>query len=267
MPSLTAICTSGKSAKRQSAFIACKALYQLGALDDHFLPIRTFAEPEAKDSEGRALGSSKRQITYEKKYADEWTIAEPFGEGSSPLYATVLNFPGPNGTMKVGLETFRPLLLLSRNPLTQTPPLKLHLRGQPVFVTTQSSSEPLAFTKDQRKLLTRYTLRVFEFSLNRTFFVDENEILYFLAPVVKDRSLETPVNLSTIDWKIVERGASGREERLDINNLIGLEDSIVVDAGKNSCEYRIATIQRRIADFVSSNFVLPQVVTPSKRYS
>ena len=56
-------CETPKAAKREASYMCCKLLRHAGALDDHLLPILTFATPEeVHDEQGRVIGSKKRQI-------------------------------------------------------------------------------------------------------------------------------------------------------------------------------------------------------------
>lgn len=100
--------------------MTCKLLRHCGPLDDRFLPIRTFDTPEIHDEEGRIVGSRSRQIGYERKLPDAWTIKAPFGDVSK-LYGTIFKYDGLNGTMSVGGELYLPVLL-SRGTLSRRPP-------------------------------------------------------------------------------------------------------------------------------------------------
>lgn len=229
--------------------MCCKLLRHVGALDDHLLPIRLLTGPgeEIRDDEGRLVGSKKRQIGYkvsiahrgkirrivddilrmQKKLSDEWTIKAPFGS-TSQLYGTLLKFDGPKGQKTIRGELYRPLILLSRNPLSKTPSLKLFIHGNPLDFKAEPINSVFEVSTEERTILHAYTMRVFTTTLNRMFDVDENEVLFFVAPLQIDQSDATGITTASLDWPSMSYAARVQEEPLDMATLGSLTDTIVV---------------------------------------
>lgn len=214
--------------------MACKLLRHCEALDHRFLPVRIFDVSEIHDEEGRNVGSRGRQIVYERKLADAWTIQAPFGDASK-LYGTILKYEGANGTMSVRGELYRPILLLSRNPLPATPNVKLFLDGQPFNIVPQPLPSPFLVDSQQREILRGYTLRVFTSVLSKTLEVSGDEVFYFVAAMLEGQRMDSPMDASALDWESMKRAVAVQEVQLDAKDLPDLEDSVVVDAGKNDC--------------------------------
>ncbi|ORY81751.1 hypothetical protein BCR35DRAFT_303884 [Leucosporidium creatinivorum] len=229
-------CLDGKLAKRAASFVACKVLRNIGALDDHLLPLHLFAEEEAKDEEGRTIGSRKRQIGYEKKRADAWTPEGPFAEQTT-LYGTLLHYDGPGGTMTFEKELYRPLMLLTRARLPATPKIKLFIGGEAVFVSASPLPGTFVVSKQQRVVLRGWNLRVWLSVLNRMIDIDGEKMNYFVALLKADCSLAEPLSVDSLDWSSMEHSARIQEDKLDWKDLSALGDSVVVDAGKNDCRY------------------------------
>ncbi|KAM0752756.1 hypothetical protein T439DRAFT_354244 [Meredithblackwellia eburnea MCA 4105] len=228
-------CISAKAAKRNVSFLACKLLRHVGALDEHLLPIRTFkVAEEVHDEEGRVIGSRKRQLGYEKKLADAWTITSRLGS-ETELHATLLSFPGPGGTLLLRGDVYQPFVLLTRSPIPSVPVISLFLEGQPI----EMAATPLnAFrTSDEmRQTLLAYTLRVFTSTLNRSLDANVEEVLYFIAPL-KAQEYMHKITVDDLDWKQMEHGAKIREEELKLGSIPDLSDRVIVDLGKNGCRY------------------------------
>ena len=225
-----------KTAKRSASFNACKILRNIGALDEHLLPMHTFVDEEPKDEQGRTIGSRKRQIGYEKKRADAWTPEGPFSEQTT-LYGTLLHYDGPGGAMTFDGDLYRPLVLLTRARLPDTPKIKLHIGGEPVFASASPLPSTFIVSKEQRVTLKGYSMRIWLSVLNRMITVDGDEMNYFLAPLKLDCALTDAVTIDKLDWAAMEHGAAVREEQLDWKDLSKLGDSLIVDLGKNECRY------------------------------
>ncbi|KAI5479849.1 endoribonuclease Dicer [Pseudohyphozyma bogoriensis] len=227
-----------KAAKRHASFVACRLLHDYKALDEHFLPVRIFgAEDEPQDEEGRTIGSRKRQIGYERKLADEWSIKTPFGE-TSLLYPTVMRYRGrSDGKMELQGEIYSPFVLLSRNPLPKPPNLKLFIEGQPHEMVAVPFPAPLSVSPSQRTILQKYALRVFTTVLNKPFDVNGDEALWFIAPLAGSLAAGWTPDINSLDWEAMEYGADVLEEPLKMEDLPHLNDHVIVDLGKNQCRY------------------------------
>lgn len=252
-------CLDGKLAKRAASFVACKVLRNIGALDDHLLPLHLFAKEDAKDEDGRTIGSRKRQIGYEKKRADAWTPEGPFAERTT-LYGTLLHFDGPGGTMTFEKELYRPLMLLTRARLPATPKIKLFADGEAISASASPLPGSFFVSKQQRVTLRGWNLRVWLSVLNRMIDIDGEKMNYFVAPLKADCSLADCLGLESLDWSLMEHGARIQEDKLDWKDLSKLGDSVIVDAGKNDCEPSCSAIARSDA-----NPSLLQVATFSTR--
>ncbi|KAL8293622.1 hypothetical protein RQP46_000323 [Phenoliferia psychrophenolica] len=231
-------CETPKAAKRHASYICCKLLRHVGALDEHLLPILTFPPPEeVRDEQGKVIGSKKRQLGYEKKLADDWTVQVPFApEGESDLWGMLLAYDGEGGTLNNHGDIYQPIVLLSRNLLPSVPPLKLFIEGEPVHMFATPIAVPFKTTKAQRETLRGYTLRVFKSTLNRALDVDVDEMLYFVAPLDGVPTGDF-ISIDDLDWSSMEYAAAVQEEELKLDSLPDLTDRVIVDLGKNSCRY------------------------------
>lgn len=127
-------------------------------------------------------------------------------------------------------EVYAPMILLTRNPLPKTPILKLFIDGQPFLHLAEPLNGNFTVSQEQREVLKAYTLQVFSSTLNRPFEVEDEEVLYFVAPLREDRTASTVIDINSLDWKLMAYAAVVKEEKLKMNELDGLEDTVIVSS-------------------------------------
>lgn len=120
------------------------------------------------------------------------------------------------------------MILLSRNPLPKVPSLKLFINGQPVSLLALPLPQTFSVSREQRTILRSYTLQAFSSTLNRSFNVKEDEIVYFVAPLRKARDENTVLDIEVLDWEEMSRAAVAKEEKLKMDALDELDDHIIV---------------------------------------
>lgn len=163
----------------------------------------------------------------QKKLSNPFHVSTPFSS-QSKLYGTYLRFSGRRGELTLREEVYAPMILLTRNPLPKTPILKLFIDGQPFLHLAEPLGGEFVVSQEQRAVLKAYTLQVFSSTLNRPFEVEDEEILYFVAPLRNDRTEATVIDINTLDWKLMAYAAVIKEEKLKMKELDGLEDTVIV---------------------------------------
>ncbi|BGP08421.1 Dicer-like protein 1 [Rhodotorula toruloides] len=246
------LCETQAAAKRSAAFATCKVLRNVGCLDEHFLPPRTFPDEEVVDADtGEVVGSKKRQCEYEKKVPDALIPRSPCGDVTT-FYATFLHYGSSNGETTISGQRYRPVLFLSRNPLPPVDPLTMYLAGEPVKIfATPVGAIPL--TTEQRRLITDWDVQLWQSVLNKPLRVARGMVegeegrtpldLIWLIAAVKD-GIEigtSGIKVDDVNWDGMRRI---KEVKLDHKNLSGLEDSVVIDMAKNGCRYFFERIRQ-----------------------
>ncbi|GAA6028331.1 hypothetical protein JCM8097_006980 [Rhodosporidiobolus ruineniae] len=240
------LATSTKLAKRAAAFDACKILHRIGSLDDHLLPLRIFPPEDIVDSSGNAVGTRKNQVEYERAWWKGWQPDSPCGD-STVFHATLLHYGGDNGNTTVKGQLYRPVVLLSRNPLPPTPPTTLYVEGEPLVVHAAAVGA-VSLTTEQRKLLTQHNLAMWRTVLNKEELriarevvdgketLKELELVWFVAELLPDVQLEASrIKVDDLAWA---RMKHVKEVKLDWKNMPqDLADTVIVDLAKNGCRY------------------------------
>ncbi|GAA6001448.1 uncharacterized protein JCM10292_006259 [Rhodotorula paludigena] len=254
------LCESAKLAKRQAAYTACKVLRAVDCLDEHFLPPRTLPPDEIVDVvTGAAIGSKKRQIEYERKVPDCFVPTNPF-DCETTCFATLLHYSGDKGETTFSGQLYRPIVLLTRNPLPNIPPMTMFVLGEALEVHATAIGA-IQIGDEEREVLTGYSLQLWQAVLNKILRVarveiegkegmQELDLVYFVALLKDDVHLkENGIDLSDIDWSGMKHAARVKEERIDWRDLSKLEDSVVVDLAKNQCRYNFEGVHNDLHPF------------------
>lgn len=245
--SRTANSTSPKIAKRSAAFFACKILRSAGCLDNHFLPHIVAPAEEKVDASGNAIGTKRHQVEWEKAVPKAFEPLTPCGEVTT-FYASLIHYGGDDGSTIIKEQLYRPIVLLTRNPLPQVPTLTLYVDGNalPVYVTPYGS---VSVTVDQRKLLTAYSLELWRSMTGKEIRIarewedgketkKELDLVYFLAEVKRDFKIDAGgLRTEEVEWERMETAVRDKEVKLDWRNLPDLEDTIIIDEAKHGCRY------------------------------
>ncbi|GAA5854197.1 hypothetical protein JCM8547_001731 [Rhodosporidiobolus lusitaniae] len=228
--------TSPKVAKRLTAFWACKFLYAAGQLDDHFLPHHVLPAVEQVDATGAPIGSKRHTIEYERAFSRVWQPNELCGELTT-LFATLLHFPGENGTTTWKGEVYRPVI-------------NIFVEGDE-FPTSATSFGSIVVSVEQRAVLTIYTIAMFSAVLNKGLRVacedigegkqEVLEFVYFVAELLPEAKLgEGGLKLEDLAWESMQKTKETRVEYKGVDPDVleaNLEDRVVVDFAKNHSRY------------------------------
>jgi endoribonuclease Dicer len=240
---LAAIVSSAKLAKRGVAFFACRLLHMSGCLDNHFLPHRIFPAEEQVDSSGATIGSKRHQVEYEKAVSKVWQPLSPCGQVTT-FYSSLIHYG--NGSTTIKGQLYRPVVLLTRNPLPSVPTLALYLDGEPLPIHV-SPYGSIVVTAEQRRVLTAYSLdlwriitgkelRIAREVVNEKETNKELDLVYFVAEIKADVQLqEGGLSSEDIEWKRMETAVEKKDVKLDWRNLPDLEDAVIIDEAKNGC--------------------------------
>lgn len=186
-------------ARRSAAFEACLLLRQSNHLDKNLLPTYHKTLPHMRNAH-LALNMKKAHSYPMKTKPSLWEKTR----GSLPieLFLTILSLEAPEN---VG-RPCQPLALLTRTRLPEIPSFTLHLQADKVsqlLCTSVSTSLKLGGTVLTE--LNDFTLRIYYDIFNKTFEVNEPQMSYWLAPIVKSwetsRKRDPPDQL--IDWAIL----------------------------------------------------------------
>ena len=192
--------TTKAIAKRSAAFEACLLLRKGGYLDGNLLPIYHKQLP--------AMRNAHLALSMKKTNAYDMRVKPSIWErtrGSIPdeLYMTVIELEPPENLGR----PYKPLAILTRRRLPTFPPFPVYLQNDQMSQIT-CSSIPIAFkpTNERRASLTSFTLRIFLDLFNKRYEVNEPQISYWLAPILRDWKTKSKGHLSEalIDWPIVD---------------------------------------------------------------
>ncbi|GAA5903989.1 hypothetical protein JCM6882_003794 [Rhodosporidiobolus microsporus] len=252
--------TSARLAKRSAAFFTAKLLHDIGVLDEHSLPLRSFPPQELVDASGNPVGSKKHQVEYEKAIPKVWQPLSPCGSETVTWFASLIHYGGLDGSTTVKGQLYRPMVLLTRNPLPPVPKMTLYMDGQPLYVfPTSAGSIPL--TLEQRKVLTDYDLQLWRAVLNKEMRVGREmeggkkttkrlELVYFVAELRPEIKIgEEGVKIDDLAWERMASAAKNKEVQLDWKGLgdkleEALEDTVIVDMAKDTCRYFFERVRR-----------------------
>ncbi|KAK4049291.1 Dicer-like protein 1 [Microbotryomycetes sp. JL201] len=238
------VARNSKAAKRAVAIMAIRELKAADALDNHFLPIRTFKESIVRDERGRRIGSRKREVSYKHKLADVWSSSIAGTEDSATLYGAVLRVVGqPDGFHRVDEGLYRPLLLLGRARLPPTLECKLYTGTSPTTVSIVPLEGSIRVDENQRAMLSSYTRCIWTSALSRPIKLKDGESENCLfAPLVDWDESKYALEMDDMDWIAMQRAIGNRDEPVDIQNLTGIKDAVLIDEGRhNGKYYHVAT--------------------------
>jgi endoribonuclease Dicer len=240
--------TSRAHARRTACYRMCNELFERGLLDPQRFPrssLKIIGQKRIPDI-SRTLDSTEEdfiptvssQLTatnkqsgvhgYPRKRPGFWENA--LALKSDGLYPTVISVRGQ--------ETYGPLVLLTRAPLSCLSSLKLFDSGFRIAVDLKRGAR---FDVDAERLhdLYRYTIRVHRSIVNKPLICQLNEMAYFLAPLKASwpgfsrpqaNSWQLDEVVDDILWDLVKLAADNWVTKLQTENLeAALEDSIIQD--------------------------------------
>ncbi|KAL9579266.1 MAG: hypothetical protein Q9203_006771, partial [Teloschistes exilis] len=167
-------------AKRSAAFEACLRLREGGHLDENFLPTHHHRHLPAMRNAHLAMNLHKSSSYDMKVKPKVWE--ESRGSLPASLFMTVLTLQDPD---RLGRES-QPMVLLTRTQMPDFPPVLLHLQAETtsqLILHTLGGSVPIP--RETLSRLNAFTLRVYKDVFNKKFEVNEAEMSYWFAPVVK----------------------------------------------------------------------------------
>jgi endoribonuclease Dicer len=177
-------------AKCSASFEACKKLVNGKYIDDHLQPV--FKKYVHKMRNARVGISPNKKAEHDMRlrpniwsFRGEWTH----------FFATTITLGENEGKD-------RSLVLLSRKPLPELPPVPLFFgNGRSAVVKLTCFREPLDVTTQETEGLTAFTLKLFADIFSKEFQATCDQFPYLLAPSTKDVS---PDETPHIDWDTVK---------------------------------------------------------------
>ena len=167
-------------AKQSAAFYTCIKLHELGHLDDTFNSTMYKRRP--------VMANAKLAIKGDKKDMYTMQVKPTFWEadrGNKPevLYATLVALRCCERTLRRPHDDF---MIITRQPLPHLPKFPIYLEGD---VRTFVEVLPLASslkTQDSEvlKLLTDFTLAIFDDLFHKKYRADQDSFCYWLAPAI-----------------------------------------------------------------------------------
>ena len=205
--------TSKALAKRSAAFEACLCLRKAGYLDANMLPIYHKQLPAMRNAH-LALKLKKTNAYNMRTKPSLWEKTR--GSCPNTLFVTVLTFTAP--------ESFgrpcQPLALLTRTPMPEIPSFPIYpqsgKKSEVACIILEKQLIPSAKTLSR---LTSFTLRIYRDIFNKVYEVNEPQMSYWLAPIIKNHSKdisETQPDL-LIDWPVVDFVHQNEEIPWNIN--------------------------------------------------
>ncbi|RGP80539.1 hypothetical protein FLONG3_1373 [Fusarium longipes] len=175
-------------AKCSVAFEVCKKLLKGNYIDGHFQP--DFKKTVHKMRNARLGISPNKKAEHDMRmrpdiwsYRGEWT----------QFFPTTISLDKNRGKD-------RSLILLSRKPLQDLPPVPLFFgNGRSAVVELTCSKEPLNITAKEAEGLTAFTLKLFADIFSKEFEATCDQFPYLLAPSTADTSPDEP----QIDWDTI----------------------------------------------------------------
>ena len=197
-------CSRKIHAKQSAAYHTCIKLYELGLIDDTFQTMYHKRRP--------VMANAKLAITTAKKDQYDMRVKPEFwnaalGGVPEKLYGTLISLK-PQQPLK---RQHSDLLLLSRTPLSKLPQFPVYLEGTvETIVQTISISTPLQLEpgRDFLDYFSSFTLRIFDDLFNKKYERNDEQMSYWLVPVV-DRASDNinvedvPLN-DLIDFKVLQ---------------------------------------------------------------
>jgi endoribonuclease Dicer len=179
-------------AKCAAAFEMCVELRRKGKLNEHLLPTDAKKLPERRNALLALSAKSKGNyaMLIKPSFWKQGRDTIP-----SQLYITVVD-------VDCGLDRpHQPLALLTRKPFPQLPQFPIYLMdGRPSNIVSQAVSAAVSLTPELLKMITKFTLRIFEDIYNKVYEYDETKMSYWVVPVIAEkltaiRSASDPMEL------------------------------------------------------------------------
>lgn len=217
-----ALLRTKQGAKQSTSFKALLRLYELGALDDHLLPIRESTGPNAHDVDGNVVDRS------EQKGLLETTFKNPCGnprDVRSELWLHCVQIGEWAEGYTMGLIAGENLEAFKEATLFDSPTETFSLR--------LLSTERLDWTGDEREerlaKLDEFNRRITTVMLNRR--IDVTEFFSFWTPLLADESL---------DWSLIDSAF------LPADPATLTADSIVVILARSSTHHFFHYVEQRM---------------------
>ena len=164
-------------ARRSACFQLCQRLHELGHLDYHDIPTTFY--PLVTIEGVLSSMSSETSDKAVRRYPRQSTVFWDRRSRPSTLHAYQLRVDEE----KKLHEVYKPILLVTREPLPPLPCIHLFFDGVPVDVDVIPAKSPLVITDERVELLHSYTSRVLRGMVNKPFKASVDDMPYFLAPV------------------------------------------------------------------------------------
>lgn len=186
-------------ARRSAAFEACLLLRQSNHLDKNLIPTYHKTLPHMRNAQ-LALNMNKAHSYPMMIKPNLWEKTR--GSLPSELFLTILALETPQNLGR----PCQPLALLTRTRLPDIPPFILHLQVDKVSqLLCTSISASLIVSGTVLTELNEFTLRIYYDIFNKTFEVNEPQMSYWLAPIVKswETSRKFDSSHQLIDWAVL----------------------------------------------------------------
>ncbi|KAI5464989.1 hypothetical protein BGZ63DRAFT_440387 [Mariannaea sp. PMI_226] len=182
-------------ARCSAAFETCVALIMKKHIGDNLQP--AFAKKLHAMRNARLAVTSNKRSSYDMLLRPKiWSkLGTP-----SELFVTAIALENPGALS----HSSRPLLLLSRQRLSQVPEIPLYFgNGQSSLARCNVLANPLKITGAEFAALAHFTLRTFFDVFSKEFETDHRELPYFLAPCIQSHSQVVGGGQAELDWASV----------------------------------------------------------------
>ncbi|KAI1304584.1 Dicer-like protein 1 [Mortierella claussenii] len=196
-------------AKKSAAFKACQKLHVMGALNDNLWPIMTDILNDEDMEEFRAVDNREKTKSYPVASPAFWRLKPIRTEASTLLYGCVIELDDRDLDRLGGKDRYRTQCLLTYHPIPcSITPFNLYVEGAARLVKMRTVSSPVYVDNTQLESLRQFTLTLFRRMCHKTFECPQEEMPYFVAPLIRDYS-ESIVDFGrNISWEDVAFGKS-----------------------------------------------------------